>query len=492
MNAKKNNLAAAAFCVLAAGLALLFCSTNSWLYPLNSWVDANIHFTVGRGMLEGKIPYRDLIDQKGPLLYAINALGAWLVPGTYHGLYVLEVAAMAAYLYFALRTARLYAPQLSAAWMALPALATTTSLAFQQGASAEEFLLPVLMWTVFDLMRALRGERLAPTEVLRNGVLAGCVLWVKFNLLAICFVWVAAQLISGWARGEKVSKLAKLCALYLAGMALASAPWIAYFGANGALGDLWRRYFCDNLFSYGGAQVSPLRSLALALYYGVTLNPGFSAMLALAAGAVLLAPRARLSAGEKLCVAALAVLAALAMYLRMALNLYYYLVFAVFLPFALIPLARLRAPKHRTLAAACALLACGLGAWRFGQCTEHIGTPLSETPQGQAAQIIRAAGDDATLLSYHTMDGGFYMISGAEPQEAWFTRMNMNREECYAAQDACAARGGAAFLICEGDVEPPEGYEIAAEYVSDYGAAKADGARKFTLYRRAETEDIAE
>ena len=44
----------AAFSVLAV------CSKSSFLYPMNDWVDVNCYFTVGRGILRGLVPYRDV------------------------------------------------------------------------------------------------------------------------------------------------------------------------------------------------------------------------------------------------------------------------------------------------------------------------------------------------------------------------------------------------------------------------------------------------
>ena len=36
------------------------------------------------------------------------------------------------------------------------------------------------------------------------------------------------------------------------GMALATLPWVVYFGVHGALGDWFTAYFYDNLFLYKG------------------------------------------------------------------------------------------------------------------------------------------------------------------------------------------------------------------------------------------------
>ena len=58
---------AALVSVLLAALLLLLFSRCSPLYPTNNWGAANAFFTVGRGMLAGKLPYRDFALNAGPL-----------------------------------------------------------------------------------------------------------------------------------------------------------------------------------------------------------------------------------------------------------------------------------------------------------------------------------------------------------------------------------------------------------------------------------------
>ena len=48
--------------LISVGVITL-CSRSSFLYPLNNWDDANCFFTVGKSMFNGKVPYRDLIEQ---------------------------------------------------------------------------------------------------------------------------------------------------------------------------------------------------------------------------------------------------------------------------------------------------------------------------------------------------------------------------------------------------------------------------------------------
>ena len=63
------------FCMIAAAAVLMIGTKSSFLYPLNDWVDSNCFYTMGKAMVHGKVLYRDLYEQKGPLLYMLHAVG---------------------------------------------------------------------------------------------------------------------------------------------------------------------------------------------------------------------------------------------------------------------------------------------------------------------------------------------------------------------------------------------------------------------------------
>ena len=80
-----------AFLIAAAVFTITIVSTCSPLYPFNPWDDTNCFFTVGRGITQGMVPYRDLYEQKGPLLYFIYSI-AYLISGnSFIGAYLIEI-----------------------------------------------------------------------------------------------------------------------------------------------------------------------------------------------------------------------------------------------------------------------------------------------------------------------------------------------------------------------------------------------------------------
>ena len=79
------------YCLLVSFIILMFTSKNSFLYPFNDWVDANAFFTMGKSMFQGVVPYKDLFEQKGLILYFIYGIGSLISFKSFIGVFILEV-----------------------------------------------------------------------------------------------------------------------------------------------------------------------------------------------------------------------------------------------------------------------------------------------------------------------------------------------------------------------------------------------------------------
>ena len=113
------------FCCAVAAVSV--CSLSSPLYAFNTWVDANCFMTVGKSMLYGLVPYRDLYEQKGPLLYAMYALCYLISHRSFLGAWLLEAAAAFCFLLYACRCFLLFHEKLSPIFLFLTAALTRLS-----------------------------------------------------------------------------------------------------------------------------------------------------------------------------------------------------------------------------------------------------------------------------------------------------------------------------------------------------------------------------
>lgn len=480
------------WCLAAAALLLAVCSKSSPLYPLNDWMDANIFYTMGKAMMNGSVLYRDVFDHKGPLLYLIYGLG-WCVDHTgFFGVFLFEIAAFAAFLYWSLRTAELFAGPLHPAWALAAGAPVAAGQAFAHGGSAEELCLPFLAWALYEVLHfALQtpADR-RPVSLGRVAALgfgAGCVLWVKFTMMGFFLGWVLVLAVfylrAGWLR-----QLGRSCAAYLGGMVLSTLPWLVYFGVNGALGDFFGTYFGDNLFLYsGGSQgdtglAATLLAIVQKTYWGCHDTPLFAVLAAL--GILWMLLRRHFA-----CVVSVAVLAvglAVTGFARGAYHVYYFLPFGVFAALGIAPLA-LAARKlpvavktFRNLlpaaGAAAALAFCLLTCHNAGQLLR----PAEELPQYQFASIMEQNGG-GTLLNYGTLDGGFYTVTGVQPPCRFFCVTNLPMPEQQEQQNALMGSGGVDFAV---SLDPSLGehfdYTLTAQAEYDGG----EGNITWYLYRK--------
>ena len=88
-NRRKQQARELIFSCLCSFVLLLFCTRSSPLYPMNNWDDANSYFSMGKAMMNGMVPYRDLFDQKGILLYFLYGIGYLISHTTFLGVFII-------------------------------------------------------------------------------------------------------------------------------------------------------------------------------------------------------------------------------------------------------------------------------------------------------------------------------------------------------------------------------------------------------------------
>ena len=246
----KQNYKIILFCLIISAIILIFTSCNSPLYPHNFSPDINAYFTIGRGWLEGKIPYKDLFDQKGPILYIIYMFAAAISNKSFVGIYILEVINMTIVLYYANKIITLFVDKKNSLFV-LPILATLicTSFAFASGATAEEFTLSLFMISIYYLIKYFKEERITYKQLFLNGLIAGIILMIKFN---IAFFWAGfiICIFIDLILKKNIKEAFKSSLFYFLGMIIPFAIFNIYFLAVGAIKDFYEAYFYFNLFAY--------------------------------------------------------------------------------------------------------------------------------------------------------------------------------------------------------------------------------------------------
>ena len=238
------------YCLLLSFLVLLFTSKHSYLYVFNDWMDANAFFTMGKSMMNGIVPYRDLFEQKGLILYVIYGIGYLMNNNSFHGVFILEIISFSVYLYYASKIIKMYLDK-KYVYLILPlfALITTTTISFVQGGSCEEFMLPYLMISFYYFIRHFKEKELNNKEIIINGIMAGIVFMMKYTVIGFFMGFVLFIFIDYLVRKD-IKKAFLLCIKYLIGMFIPILLCLIYLLINHAFIDFFNDYFIINVTSY--------------------------------------------------------------------------------------------------------------------------------------------------------------------------------------------------------------------------------------------------
>ena len=436
------------FILLSAVGTMLICTKSSPLYPTNDWLDANCYMTVGRAMLKGKMPYRDLFEHKGPLLYILHMAASFISWNSFFGVFLIETAACAWTLLLAYRTVSRLAGGHHLWAVPVTAFAVYSSGAFSHGDSAEELCLPLILSTVLAGLEAVLEKRtLTSRESLLAGAAAGAVLWIKFSLLG---PWIGIALFFAFfsIRTGRPPELLRMALWAAAGALAVTLPILAYFALCGALPDLFRVYFHDNLFIYGGGSTGLGSNLIDGWTFFIVFMPvGLSAIYLGTAAFII---RREFLTGSYLLAS---MVTAFVMTFGGHLSYQYYpLILAAYVPAGLGSLTALikkRFPRVKppgNLWALPLLAVCLAGCFLASPNVYLMKYSREDMPQYRFAQVINST-SDGKILNYGFLDGGFYLAADSQPDQPYFCCNNTGLEDMIKGQKEYADSGKPDFII---------------------------------------------
>lgn len=281
---KKNNLFIYIYLGVSVVLCLMLATRSSFLYPLNNWDDANSYFSMGKAIFNGKMPYRDVFDQKGMYLYFLYGLSYLISHTTFIGVFVLECVLGFADVIAFYGIIRLFdegkkpdsleGKVLSAILAVLTFAVIVCSRSFWWGGAAEEICLPFYAAGLYLSLAYFKNDynkAVMPFKsVFYGGILAGVIANIKFTGLGFFFAWMMMVFFSFLAHGEFLKGI-KACFVFLFGMFLPFVPWIIYFGIQGGLYEWYWGYVYVNVFVYTKVESEVPGVMGRFLYMAKTL-----------------------------------------------------------------------------------------------------------------------------------------------------------------------------------------------------------------------------
>ena len=493
-----------AILIISATVTMTVVSTSSPLYPFNPWDDANCFFTLGRGIIHGLVPYRDLYEQKGPLLYFIYALAALISEKSFTGAWIIESIMASLFAIFSWKTAKLFTDPPKYAISVIPLFLglTYTTRLFNFGGNSEELCFPLLTIAIYFALKAIvEGNSLpSKTEALICGIITGALFWIKYTLIGF-MIGLCLYILIIAIRQKEFKMLWSLVWRFVLGFLILSAPILIYFVATGSLSYLWEAYFYNNIFLYhSGAGKSALSSIPviknifIPTYAVIHLSikyPKFGIMLLLSVISLFFIDKAY----RRKTVFFFIITFVLSVGLIFTKNhfIYYYVYMeAGFFSLILIPctkglksLSKLfkQNPGFMKGIISVAFIVFYLITLLLNKNMYLILEKKDYLAQYRYAEIINQT-PDAKILTYDVMDSGFYTAAGLLPQNRFFCYLNI--ESTYPAileeQNRLIETGYFDFIVTTASCECDwDNYVLIKEEADTY--VKYSGEKALYGYR---------
>ena len=236
MNVRKIFLHAALI-LTSVAFVMVFSYSTSPLYNLLGG-DSAIFQVVGKYWAQGYLPYVNVFDHKGPLIFFVNMLGYMIHPRT--GLMVPQIILMYISCVFMWKIFGLFAHgKTKIFFFALTMLYYAEH--YWEGNNAGEYTMPFLMAATYFFLRTLKisddGKFYCPPTIgfVYGLSFGGCVLLRASNAMPTCCYAFLTAIFLLQAREFKI--LLKNFLSFAAGFAVIVAPFAIYFAAHGIFDD---------------------------------------------------------------------------------------------------------------------------------------------------------------------------------------------------------------------------------------------------------------
>ena len=143
--------------VISTITILILSTSTSFLYSYYEQLDSIVFQQIGKEWLNGVLPYRDIWDLKGPLIFLLNAIG-YLLLGSRYGILIVQVtffftSLMLAFTYFREKISVL------ASFVLIICVCCSLSFVYEGGNMVEEYLLPLLVCSFIMMNKWLNQVR---------------------------------------------------------------------------------------------------------------------------------------------------------------------------------------------------------------------------------------------------------------------------------------------------------------------------------------------
>ncbi|MBQ6343101.1 MAG: hypothetical protein IJI41_08275 [Anaerolineaceae bacterium] len=255
MNKQKQLILSLVTILLLTALFLLFSDTTSPLYPNNYGVDSAFNRFMGLMVRRGKVLYSEIWDNKGPVLFFLQAIGT--LKGTHNAditlTFLMQILSMFLTIFFLYRADfNLHRRKVHILRVILLFLCSMSvfCILMEGGNLSEEWSLPMIGCSLYLLTKYAVNVKDAPDHPCRNafihGICVGLLAFIRINNAVSIFAGVLIVGMYLIIQRKWKNILANILSGVM-GLAVVAVPICLYFWRHNALGDMLYGVFSYNL-----------------------------------------------------------------------------------------------------------------------------------------------------------------------------------------------------------------------------------------------------
>ena len=248
------------FCIAVT----LIVSTFFSLFPLTrtyTYADSSVFLYIGKMMQKGLVPYRDLFDHKGILLYFIQYLGILLYSDGFLGIWILEVVHMLFTVWFLFKISGLFTEDKMIRYLTVIAVAVMCGMnTYEGGNFTEEYALPWITFALYVFLKYFKEFSYKRCDIMWLGVGFATVALLRVNMVTVWIAFMPLILIHMLYKHE-MKELTKCIVSFLTGACLICIPVLIYTIATGSLKEFIDCYLVFNFgYSDGGSNFEAVKN----------------------------------------------------------------------------------------------------------------------------------------------------------------------------------------------------------------------------------------
>ena len=244
-------------------LAFVFsleCSSNIWRISVGR-IDSNVFQYIARVMQNNGMPYKDVFDHKGPLIYILDWLG--MLISVRRGIWVIELITLFVAFEVMYQTARLLCNRVISFLILVISVAPLFTF-FQGGNLVEEYALPFIAISLYIFLDFFINGIISRVRLIICGFSFGAIFLLRINMASLWAVMCMGVLIQ-CILAKKFEPIPYFIVNFLLGFCIIIVPVFLWLAIRGAF-----QAFIDDYFVFNFLYIEDGRNIFERLWCSIT------------------------------------------------------------------------------------------------------------------------------------------------------------------------------------------------------------------------------